>query len=83
MEGGYGHDKGHGNLNPAEYAKVAEEAMEYAALSPTQFAQRISQLEKKMYQHAQDLEFEEAARVRDEISQIQENVMGIKEAKAV
>ncbi len=83
MEGGYGHDKGHGNLNPAEYAKVAEEAMEYAALSPAQFAQRINQLEKKMYQHAQDLEFEEAARVRDEISQIQENVMGIKEAKAV
>jgi excinuclease ABC subunit B len=81
MEGGYG--KGHGHANPAEYAKVAEEAMEYAALSPAQFAQRINQLEKKMYQHAQDLEFEEAARVRDEISLIQENVMGINEAKAV
>ena len=81
MEGRHG--KGHGHTNPAEYAKVAEEAMEYAALSPAQFAQRIHQLEKKMYQHAQDLEFEEAARVRDEISQIQEQVLGIKEANAV
>ena len=81
MEGGYG--KGHGNTNPAEYAKVAEEAMEYASMSPAQFSQRINQLEKKMYQHAQDLEFEEAAQVRDEISRIQEQAMGISEAKAV
>jgi len=79
MEGAYGH----GRSKPAEYAKVAEEAMEYAALSPAQLMQRISQLEKKMYQHAQDLEFEEAARVRDEISHIRETVLGVPEAKAV
>ncbi|WP_455198555.1 helicase-related protein, partial [Kaarinaea lacus] len=81
--GGGGYRAGHGNANPAEYAKVAEETMEYAALSPGQLAQRIAQLEKKMYQHAQDLEFEEAAQVRDEIARIQENVLGMKEAKAV
>ena len=83
MQGGYGHDKGHGNINPAEYARVAEETLEYAALTPGQLAQRIAQLEKKMYQHAQDLEFEEAARVRDEIARIQDGMLGMKEAKAV
>lgn len=79
MEGAYGH----GRSKPAEYARVAEEAMEYAALSPGQLAQRIKQLEKKMYQHAQDLEFEDAARVRDQISRIRENVLGVPEARAV
>lgn len=83
LESGYGHSKGHGHTKPAEYAKVAEEAMKYAALTPAQLAQRISQLEKKMYQHAQDLEFEEAAQVRDEIARIQDNVLGMPEAKAV
>ena len=74
---------GHGNTDPEQYARVAEETMKYAALTPGQLAQRIAQLEKKMFQHAQDLEFEEAAQVRDEIARIQENVLGIKEAKAV
>ncbi|OOZ35676.1 excinuclease ABC subunit UvrB [Solemya velesiana gill symbiont] len=53
------------------YAKVAEEEAEYAALTPQQMAKRIADLEKKMYQHARDLEFEEAARVRDQIKSLQ------------
>ena len=69
--------KGYNRLKPGEFAKVADEMAEYAAMSPAQLAQRIAQLEKKMYQHAQDLEFEDAARVRDEIAHIQENAMGI------
>ena len=83
MEGGYGHGRGHGKANASEYAKVAEETLEYMALTPAQLAQRIAQLEKQMYQHAQDLEFEEAARLRDEIAHIQENMLGMNEAKAV
>ncbi len=35
-----------------------------------------------MYQHARDLEFEEAARVRDEIQQIQLYGLGIVDTKA-
>lgn len=50
-----------------QYAKVAEEEAEYAAMSPKQMAKRIQELEKQMYQHAKDLEFEDAARVRDQI----------------
>jgi excinuclease ABC subunit B len=83
MERGYGGGQGHGHARADEYARVAEEAMEYAALTPAQLAQRIQQLEKKMYQHAQDLEFEEAAQVRDQIARLQENVLGVTEAKAV
>jgi excinuclease ABC subunit B len=52
--------------------KVAEEAAEYAALSPAQFASRIKALEQKMYQHARDLEFEEAAAVRDQLRRLRE-----------
>ncbi len=79
MESGYGH----GKTKPAEYAKVAEEAMRYAAMSPSQLAKEVSELEKKMYQHAQDLEFEDAARVRDEIARVQANALGMAEAKAI
>jgi len=32
-------------------------------------------LEKKMFQHAKDLEFEEAAQVRDQISKLREQVI--------
>ena len=35
-------------------------------------AARLKQLEAKMHQHARDLEFEEAARVRDEIHRLRE-----------
>ena len=52
--------------------KVAEPAADYRALSPEQAAARIKQLEAQMYKHAQDLEFEDAARVRDEIHRLRE-----------
>jgi len=53
------------------YAKVAEEVQEYASLTPQQMAKKIKALEKAMYQHAKDLEFEEAAAVRDKIRALQ------------
>ncbi|MDY0022543.1 helicase-related protein, partial [Arenimonas caeni] len=52
--------------------KVAEPGADYAALDPAQLAARLRQLEAKMHQHARDLEFEEAARVRDEIHRLRE-----------
>lgn len=53
-----------------EFAKVAEAAAEYAALSPRELAKRIKKLEDQMYQHARDLEFEEAAAIRDQLEMI-------------
>lgn len=52
--------------------KVADEAADYAALSPSQFAARIKALEQQMYQHARDLEFEEAAAVRDQLRRLKD-----------
>lgn len=77
MEGGRSGGKGYDRLKPGDFARVADEIAEYAAMSSSQLAKCIAELEKTMYQHAQDLEFEEAAQVRDQITHIQENAMGI------
>ncbi len=49
---------------------VAEPRIDYAALPPAQLAAKLRKLEQQMYLHAQNLEFEAAARVRDEIRKI-------------
>ncbi len=61
-----------GRLSSRAYAKVAEEAAHYAHLSPKQLAKQIVQMEQQMYQHAQNLEFEDAARLRDELSRLRQ-----------
>jgi excinuclease ABC subunit B len=50
--------------------RVAEEGPDYALLNPAQLAARLKQLEARMHRHAQDLEFEDAARLRDEIHRL-------------
>ena len=59
------------------YARVAEEVAEYAGLPPEKLARKLRQLEKQMYQHAQNLEFEDAARLRDQIRHIRESTLEI------
>jgi excinuclease ABC subunit B len=54
-------------------AKVAEAPAEYTPLSPPQLAKKIKQLEKEMYQLAANLEFEQAAQLRDQIKWLREN----------
>jgi excinuclease ABC subunit B len=56
----------------ARTASVAEPRETYAALAPEQMAAMLRKLEAEMYRHAQNLEFEEAARVRDEIRRIRD-----------
>ena len=58
-------------VNAKRYARVAEEIAEYASLTPKQMMKKIKDLEKQMYRHAQDLEFEEAADIRDQIKKLQ------------
>ena len=53
------------------FAKVAEQTLEYASMTPAQMNRRVKELEKQMYQHAKNLEFEDAARVRDELKALQ------------
>ncbi|GAB4355565.1 MAG: excinuclease ABC subunit UvrB [Gammaproteobacteria bacterium] len=60
-------------LPAREYAQVVEEEAEYATMAPEMLARKIKQLEEQMFRHARDLEFEEAARLRDEIHRIREH----------
>ncbi len=57
--------------------KVAEPAADYSRLSPAQVAQRMKKLEQQMYEHARNLEFEDAARLRDQIHQIRKEGLGL------
>jgi excinuclease ABC subunit B len=41
----------------------------------------IKRLEAEMYRHARNLEFEEAARIRDEIEQLREATFGVSPAR--
>jgi excinuclease ABC subunit B len=68
-DGERGRGKGRGG---SRGLRVAEPTTDYRALSPEQVASTIRRLEAQMYKHAQDLEFEDAARVRDEIHRIRE-----------
>ncbi len=73
MEGAYAP----GAAGARQYARVAEELAEYASLSPQALEKKIRQLEKDMHRHAQNLEFEEAARLRDRIRHIRESSLEI------
>lgn len=53
------------------YAKVADEAIEYARLTPREMAKQLKTLQKAMYEHAKNLEFEQAAAIRDKIKALQ------------
>ncbi|CAK0767918.1 excision nuclease subunit B [Gammaproteobacteria bacterium] len=59
------------NKSPLNQSPLANEKAEYADLSPAKLILRIKKLEKEMYRHAKNLEFEEAARLRDEIRYIE------------
>jgi excinuclease ABC subunit B len=51
-------------------AGVADGRIDYAAMDPQQLSAKLKKLEAQMFKHAQDLEFEQAARVRDEIHRV-------------
>ncbi len=58
-------------------ARVAEEAEVYARMDPERLAREIERLEQQMYRHARDLEFEEAARLRDRIAELRRRHLGL------
>jgi len=63
------------------FDKVAEQAGNYSVLTPELVAKKIKQLEVQMYHHARNLEFEEAAGIRDEIKRIRDHDLGLTELK--
>jgi excinuclease ABC subunit B len=79
LEAGY--DRIPGARPGAGKRKVAEPQVAY--LSPEMAAKKIAQLEKAMYTAARNLEFEEAARLRDEIAALREAAFGFPEPSAI
>ena len=51
-------------------AEVAEGKTSYNLDNPRELSAALKQLEDRMYQHAQNLEFEQAAKLRDEIERL-------------
>jgi excinuclease ABC subunit B len=56
---------------------AAEEAENYASLAPTALAKLLNKLEKEMHKHARNLEFEQAAAVRDKIRRLRDRNFGV------
>ena len=74
MEGAYGkHAEQY-----SEASKVAEDEADYAEMDDKAFKKLLEQLEQQMYRHAQNLEFEEAANIRDKIKKMEASQLGIK-----
>jgi excinuclease ABC subunit B len=69
----------HGYISGARVAqlKAADERGRYEAMGPEKRLKLIKQLEQRMHKHARDLEFEEAAKLRDQIRRLQEIDMGL------
>jgi excinuclease ABC subunit B len=62
------------------HRRVAEATAEYRDMQPQQLSKHLKRLEREMDEHAQNLEFEEAAQKRDEIRRIREEALGMPEA---
>ena len=60
----------------ARREEAAAAAAEPAPIGEKQAAREIKRLEKLMFEHAKNLEFEKAARVRDQLAALREQVFG-------
>jgi excinuclease ABC subunit B len=69
MDVGYGSNF---NQRQSHSDKVAEATKEYIGLNAKQLNKALKKLENKMYEHAQNLEFEDAAKTRDKIALVKE-----------
>jgi excinuclease ABC subunit B len=70
IDGVYGEKSGRDNL------EAVHAVAEIEALSEKDLSKRIKQLEKQMLEHARNLEFEQAARVRDQLALLREQAFG-------
>ena len=74
LESGY--DNKHLTREGRALSKVAEQRAEYAAMTPKQLSNVMEKLEKDMYEHARNLEFEEAAAIRDKLEEMKRLALG-------
>ncbi len=64
-------------------AKAEGATVDYETMSEKQLAREIKRLEKLMFEHAKNLEFEKAARVRDQLAQLRLQVFGAASGESV
>jgi excinuclease ABC subunit B len=62
--------------------KVAEPQASYESMTPEQAVRRIRKLEQEMLKHARNLEFEQAARIRDEVQRLRNIELGLPVSRA-
>ena len=68
----------HGSsASPRKFVEAANAFVRDAAVGRESLDAQIAELERRMFKHADDLEFEEAARVRDRIQQLQAAGLGL------
>jgi excinuclease ABC subunit B len=60
----------------ADDLRLAQQAAEVEALSEKDLGKRMKALEKQMLEHARNLEFEKAARIRDQLALLREQAWG-------
>jgi excinuclease ABC subunit B len=57
--------------------KAAEEQARYEVMTEKDIGREIKRLERQMLEHARNLEFEQAARVRDQLADLKRKVFGV------
>ena len=62
---------------------AAQEHARYEVMSEKQASKEIKRLEKAMLEHAKNLEFEQAAQVRDQLAQVKRHLFGVAVAAPV
>jgi excinuclease ABC subunit B len=61
----------------AQELKAAQAGARYEAMSEKQLAREIKALERQMLELARNLEFEKAARARDQLAELRKRVFGV------
>lgn len=74
LEGAREHKAEGGAFGHAQ--EVAEESVEYLAMTPKELSKTLASMEKEMRQFAKDLQFEKAAQLRDKIEEIRKRAFG-------
>ena len=59
------------SVTPKRYAEATSTLIQYERMTPAERTRALEQLEREMLTHAENLEFEQAAKLRDKIRKIQ------------
>jgi excinuclease ABC subunit B len=70
-------DTAHPASGKIKLRKVAEKAKTYEAMNATQLMDKVTEMEKQMFEYARELEFEKAANLRDQVEQLRKQIVAI------